>query len=210
MKLTLKDFVDKKPIESKVERKVIKEEKVLSLRVLPAPLPEVPSPPPTTHPSNKTLVDRASEHIKSLSALKEQQSSFEQPSPPLVSENLSDIVQKLKYLESWVGKISAHGPGGGAGVVINLDHPVKLVTSNYTINRRDYYVGVNSPTTVTLTLPDSIGFPGRKIIIKDESGNCASNPIVVNGTVDNDPGGFILQQNNGGIQLIYREGWRII
>jgi hypothetical protein len=48
------------------------------------------------------------------------------------------------------------------------------------------------------------------IIIKDESGNCSSNPIVVSGTVDNDTGGFILAQNNGGIQMIYREGWRIV
>jgi len=30
------------------------------------------------------------------------------------------------------------------------------------------------------------------------------------GNVDNDPGGFILMQNNGGIQMIYRNGWRIV
>jgi len=48
------------------------------------------------------------------------------------------------------------------------------------------------------------------VIIKDESGNCSNNPIVVSGFVDNDPGGFILAQDNGGIQMIYREGWRIV
>jgi len=37
------------------------------------------------------------------------------------------------------------------------------------------------------------------LIIKDEDG-----------TVDNDPGGFIIQINNGGVQLIYRNGWRIV
>ena len=47
-------------------------------------------------------------------------------------------------------------------------------------------------------------------IVKDESGNCANNPITVTGNVDNDPGGFILQQDNGGIQMIYRNGWRIV
>ena len=71
-------------------------------------------------------------------------------------------------------------------------------------------MGVNATSSVTLTLPDAIGFPGRVLVVKDESGNCSNNPITVNGTVDNDPGGFILQMDNGGIQMIYREGWRII
>jgi hypothetical protein len=31
------------------------------------------------------------------------------------------------------------------------------------------------------------------------------------GNVDNDPGGFILAENNGGIQMIFNNGgWRII
>lgn len=84
------------------------------------------------------------------------------------------------------------------------------VTSNaYTVVSTDEYIGVNSTTVVTITLPvtDSIG---RVIMIKDESGNCALNPITVSGTVDNDAGGFILAQNNGGVQLVYRNGWRII
>jgi hypothetical protein len=51
---------------------------------------------------------------------------------------------------------------------------------------------------------------GRKLIIKDESGHCSTNPITVSGTVDNDAGGFILQMDNGAIQMIYRNGWRII
>jgi dUTPase len=51
---------------------------------------------------------------------------------------------------------------------------------------------------------------GRIIIIKDESGQASTNPITVQGTIDNDAGGFILQMNNGAIQMIYRNGWRII
>ena len=136
--------------------------------------------------------------------------SFQQPNPPAVPADLQAITGKLRQLEQWVGKISMAGSGSGAGDVINLDFPVKLITNNYTITRKDYYVGVNAVSAVTITLPDAIGFPGRKIIIKDESGNCASNPITVLGNVDNDQGGFILQMDNGGIQMIYREGWRII
>jgi len=161
----------------------------------------------TREPSSQTLAELAAQHI---TRDKKEEQSFQQPVVSTVDKNFDTITKKLKYLEQFVAKIAAHGPGGGAGDVINLDFPVKLVTNDYTITRKDYYVGVNAASTVTITLPDSIGFPGRKIVIKDESGNCSSNPIVVSGNVDNDAGGFILQMDNGGIQMIYREGWRII
>jgi hypothetical protein len=83
-----------------------------------------------------------------------------------------------------------------------------VTTQTYTIDDADYYVGVNyaGPTTITLPVPSS----GRMIIIKDESGAAETNPITVVGTVDNDAGGFIIQINNGAVQLIYRNGWRIV
>lgn len=158
----------------------------------------------------ETLVDIVASHITKEVKLEEKADSFQQPDPALVSKNLDAITKKLKFLEQAIGKIAAHGPGGGAGDVISLDHPVKLITSDYTISRKDYYIGVNAATSVNITLLNSIGFPGRMVIIKDESGNCSNNPIVVAGTVDNDTGGFILAQDNGGIQMIYREGWRIV
>ena len=84
-----------------------------------------------------------------------------------------------------------------------------VTTSTYTINNEDYYIGVNYAGPVTITLPTSPS-SGRMLIIKDETGNSSINPITVSGTVDNDAGGFILQMDNGAIQLIYRNGWRII
>ena len=164
--------------------------------------------PPPSAPVTETLIDRAVTHI--AKEVKSEETSYQQPDADLSGRSVSDIRKKLKFLEDCISKISLTGPGGGAGDVINLDHPVKVVSSNYTFTRRDYYVGVNAASPVTLTLPDAIGFPGRVIVVKDESGNCSINPITVNGTVDNDPGGFILQMDNGGIQMIYREGWRII
>jgi hypothetical protein len=154
------------------------------------------------------LIKLASEHITKEAKMEED--SYQQPTAPPTAQNFKEVARKLKFLEEWIAKISLTGPGGGAGDVITLDHPVKVVSSNYTFTRKDYYVGVNASSTVNITIPDAIGFPGRMIIIKDESGNCSSNPIVVSGTVDNDTGGFILAQNNGGIQMIYREGWRIV
>jgi hypothetical protein len=99
--------------------------------------------------------------------------------------------------------------GGGAGDVVHLDHPTKTVYSDYTFTNKDYYVGVGA-TPATITLPTKAK-NGRYIIIKDEVGNCSSNPITVLGTVDNDSGGFILAEDNGGVQMIYNNGsWRIV
>lgn len=176
----------------------------------PEPVAEEATVEPDTEetPKEKTLIDKASEFI--TKELKIEESSFQQPDVPITPQTFKEVTRKLKFLEEWVAKISLTGPGGGAGDVINLDHPVKVVSSNYTFTRKDYYVGVNATSSVTLTLPDTIGFPGRMVVVKDESGNCSNNPITVNGTVDSDIGGFILQVDNGGIQMIYREGWRII
>ena len=81
-------------------------------------------------------------------------------------------------------------------------------TPYYELDANDYYLGVtyNGPT---IELPSSDN-SGRVIVIKDETGNCSNNPIIVTGTVDNDPGGFVLQMDNGAIQLLFRNGWRII
>jgi hypothetical protein len=117
---------------------------------------------------------------------------------------------KLKFLEQWISKISMAGPGGGAGSVAKLDHETKLITTNtYSISTKDYYIGINYAGPVTITLPTIVN-DGKMYIIKDESGHCSTNNITVQGTVDNDAGGFILAQDNGGIQLIYRNGWRIV
>jgi hypothetical protein len=84
-----------------------------------------------------------------------------------------------------------------------------VTTPTYTVDDNDYYIGVNYAGPVTITLPSSAN-SGRMLIIKDEDGDAEINPITVLGTVDNDAGGFIIQINNGAIQMIYRNGWRIV
>jgi hypothetical protein len=81
--------------------------------------------------------------------------------------------------------------------------------ATYTVEDTDYYLGVDYAGPVTITLPVSAS-SGRVLVIKDESGDASTNPITVSGTIDNDSGGFILKLNNGGVQMIYRSGWRII
>lgn len=85
-----------------------------------------------------------------------------------------------------------------------------VTTPTYLVDSDDYYVGVNYAGPTTITLPTTLVSSGRMIIIKDESGNAETNPITVVGNVDNDAGGFIIQINNGAIQLLYRNGWRIV
>ena len=137
-------------------------------------------------------------------------SMFVQPDPPLVSRDIRDIQGKLKMLEGWVSKIAMTGPGGGAGSVDQLDHKTIAVVSNsYNVTRHDYYIGVDYPGNVAVYLPTTVS-NGRVLVIKDESGSAAFYPITVVGRVDNDPDGFILKVNNGAVQLIYRNGWRII
>jgi len=84
-----------------------------------------------------------------------------------------------------------------------------VTSPTYTVQSGDYYIGVNYAGPVTVTLP-AVGVSGRNLIVKDESGNCENNPITIVGTIDNDAGGAILQLNNGAIDLIFRDGWRII
>jgi hypothetical protein len=86
---------------------------------------------------------------------------------------------------------------------------ILITTHTYTVSDEDYYMGVNYAGPVTITLPTTPS-SGRMLIIKDESGNASTNPITVLGTVDNDTGGFIIQLDNGAIQMIYRNGWRIV
>jgi hypothetical protein len=190
-----------------------------------------PIPPKTEQDSIKAYAD----YFKDA--------SFQQPDVPIVDSTIKAVQDKLKFLEQWMGKISAAGPGGGEvnlrwlddvyrpsisdGRFLRYNDTLKkfefaevnphdivyttilITTPTYTVSDEDYYMGVNYAGPVTITLPTTPN-SGRMIIIKDESGNASTNPITVLGTVDNDTGGFIIQLDNGAIQMIYRNGWRIV
>lgn len=152
----------------------------------------------------KTLADRTSDFIS------KSKESYQQPDPLIVASDMDAVTKKLRFLEQWISKISMAGPGGGAGDILNLDHRTKLVTTSYyNVGRKDYYIGVNCRARTTIVLPTNVS-NGRNIIIKDESGHCERYPIIVQGNIDNNINGFILRINNGGIHMIYRDGWRIV
>lgn len=121
-----------------------------------------------------------------------------------------DIIKKsVADFHRFAARHSQMG-GGGAGDIINLDMPVITVTANsYSVGRKDYYIGVDYNGNTTITLP-SIAKAGRVLVVKDQSGYACRNPITILGNIDNDANGAILQQDNGAINMIYNNGWRII
>jgi len=169
--------------------------------------PEIKTPVSDTPApiAEQTLADRTSDFIS------KSKDSFQQPDPLVVPSDMDAITKKLRFLEQWISKVSMAGPGGGAGDSVSLTNYTTVVTnSTYAVKRKDYYVGINYAGAVTITMPTFDVVQGRIIIIKDESGHASTNPITVQGTIDNDAGGFVLQMDNGGVQMIYRNGWRII
>lgn len=90
---------------------------------------------------------------------------------------------------------------------LQADSYVSYSLSSITTSTSDYYIGVNCLSPVTITLHE--GAVGQHLIIKDESGACATNPISIVGTIDNSANAT-LSINNGAISLIYSNGWRSI
>ena len=83
------------------------------------------------------------------------------------------------------------------------------VTGSYTLTLNDEYVGVNSPTLVTIFLP--LGTDGKKYIIKNES-TISLNKINIQGSsnqlIDGNP--FTQLLSLGAITLIFHNGaWRV-
>lgn len=84
------------------------------------------------------------------------------------------------------------------------------VTSNYTATATDEYIGVNSTSLVTVTLP--LGIAGRQYIIKEERGS-GTGKVNVQGTssetIDGSP--FKQLTANASLSVVFRAGaWRII
>lgn len=92
----------------------------------------------------------------------------------------------------------------------------KLITgATYNAEVTDYYIGVSYSGTAGIVLP-SLPVNGQMLIVKDESGR-AGDPykyIVIRGAsmgdkIDNKDSA-IININNGALDFIYRNGWRIV
>lgn len=90
-----------------------------------------------------------------------------------------------------------------------------VTTSGYYIADSDYYIGVNYSGVSTIIVPSDVN-DGRSLVIKDESGMAGyANRYItvsgyaVSGLIDSQDTAT-LNINNGSLQFIYRDGWRII
>jgi hypothetical protein len=84
------------------------------------------------------------------------------------------------------------------------------VTSNYTATATDEYIGANSATLVTITLP--LGIPGRVYTIKDQYGT-GTGRVNVQGTGTEKIDGSPFKQLSAwaSITVVFNDGqWRII
>ena len=105
--------------------------------------------------------------------------------------------------------------GGGEANITYLDTPTTIIqSSQYQVKSKDYYIGVNHPGIVTITLP--IPTEGKRIVVKDESGEASWKnrqirvvPLSATDEIDGEDEA-IIQIDHGSLTFIYREGWRII
>jgi hypothetical protein len=191
-----------------------------------------PLPPPAFVPP--TTVDVIQQTVNVLNTANANTNSFKDKEIEGMRRTIAEMMQKISTL-SWggggtgivrvfdaddfdrntvgEGKFMKFSNGWFVLDDINpseIVHNTTIVNSNtYVVANSDYYIGVNNASYTTITLP-STPVSGRMVIIKDESGNAQLYPIKLDGNVDNDPGGAEIRINNGGVQLIYRNGWRIV
>jgi len=84
------------------------------------------------------------------------------------------------------------------------------VTNNYTATATDEYIGVNSTSLVTVTLP--LGVDGRQYTVKEERGS-GTGKVNVQGTSSEKIDGSSFKQlaANASLTVVFRAGqWRII
>lgn len=159
----------------------------------------------------ETIIERTAR------AIKVNENSFQQPNPPAPDAQLKSLVQKVRFLEQWLGKVSVAGPGGGESSQAGLYMPIRAVTTNsYTATSKDYYIGVNYAGAVTIYLPIAMN-PGRKFTVKDELGEASKGTnrhiTVMSAGSDkiDDRDRAILAYDYGSLTFVYRPGnWRVV
>jgi YVTN family beta-propeller protein len=83
------------------------------------------------------------------------------------------------------GRITSAASGSGGGGSSTVVPYTSVTTTPYTITTSNYFLGVNTTTTaITLTLPSSPS-TGQSCKIMDVTGNAATNPISISGSIVN-------------------------
>jgi len=103
----------------------------------------------------------------------------------------------------------------GTGTLNAIYNTTGNTGATYYASDNDYYIGVSYAGPATVVLPYNI-INGKTYVVKDESGHAGdgvNRQITIQGScgamIDNQSSA-ILNLNNGAVQMIYRNGWRII
>ena len=103
----------------------------------------------------------------------------------------------------------------GNGALNAVYNTTGITGATYYASPNDYYIGVSYAGPVNVILPGNI-VNGKELVVKDESGHAGDGvhrQITIQGStghyIDNQSSA-ILNLNNGAIQMIFRNGWRII
>lgn len=103
----------------------------------------------------------------------------------------------------------------GSGTLNAIYSTTGATGATYYAAANDYYIGVSYAGPATVILPYNI-INGKELVVKDESGHAGDGVnrwITIQGSsgqsIDNQSSA-IINMNNGALQMIYRNGWRII
>lgn len=143
---------------------------------------------------------------------------YYQPDPPTgvtFGTRWMDSDTGIEYILIYDGDTSqwVQPTNNGSSTAVQSTTTVTGPTYYSTIS--DYYIGVSYAGTAGIFLP-STPETGRMVVVKDESGR-AGDPyryILITGASASDSidrqSSATLNINNGSLQFIYRNGWRII
>lgn len=149
-------------------------------------------------------------------------SDVKQKSDPLtpLDQNFVTLDELQKHYRLFLSRIQQQLSSLGGGGETNLAFmvlPVKSVTSSsYTVTYRDYYIGVDYPGAVEITLPKA-DREGRVFIVKDERGEASkgnNRHIIIKpqiGSLIDGRDRAILAFDYGSLTFIWKNNsWRIV
>jgi len=211
----------KKKIKSEPKVETIKEETSLiekSLGLLAEPTTTKNEDPLTPLNQKFMTVDDFQKHYQSFLARIQQQLSTLGGGGETRLEFLDDVNRDsakvnnkfLRYNSStkkWEG-----ADPGSSGVRYAI---TSVTTNSYSIQTADYYIGVNYPGSVTISLPGDAE-AGTCYVVKEELGqasNGANRYITVIPSITDTIDGqdkAVIGFNYGSLTFIYNNGWRIV
>lgn len=156
----------------------------------------------------KTFLNRIQQQLSTLGGGGETRLEFLDD----VDRNTVKVDNKFLKYNSSTGKWIGSNAGGGGPVSYATTY---VTTTSYTITQNDYYVGVNTTSPVTITLPTLVD-SGTAFIVKDELGQASQGTnryitILPSGSdLIDGQNRAILAYDFGSLTFVYRNGWRVV